>query len=316
MITMDLTGRHLLTLKDFSKEEILYLLDLSSKLKTDYKKNNRTKPLDGKSLGMIFQKRSTRTRVSTEVGMSFLGGHALFLGKDDIQLGANETIQDTALVLSRFVDGILARVFGHDTVADLAKYATVPVINALSDKYHPLQILADLLTVKEHFGKLEGLKLVWVGDGNNVCHSLLIGCAKVGMHMTVATPDDYKPASDVFDYAIAEGKKSGSHIEWLNDPKKAVTDADIIVTDTFVSMGQEAETKKRLVAFEGFQVSSELVKAAKSNYKFMHCLPRHEHEVTDEVFYSDHSIVFDEAENRLHTIMAVMDAFMTKTMRK
>ena len=313
---MDLTGRHLLTLKDYSKEEILYLLDLSSQLKTAHKKNERTKPLDGKTLGMIFQKRSTRTRVSTEVGMDFLGGHALFLGKDDIQLGVNETIQDTALVLSRFVDGILARVFGHQTVEDLAKYSSVPIINALSDKYHPLQILADLLTIKEHFGKLEGLKLAWVGDGNNVCHSLLIGCAKVGMHMVVATPDNYKPAQEVFDYALQEGKSSGSQITWVNDPKTAVKEADIIVTDTFVSMGQEEDAKNRLKDFTGFQVNKELVKQAKPGFKFMHCLPRHEYEVSDEIFYSDHSIVFDEAENRLHTIMAVLDALMSKGTRK
>jgi len=313
---MDLTGRHLLTLKDFSKEEILYLLDLSAKHKSDYKKNFRSKPLDGKSLGMIFQKRSTRTRVSTEVGTQFLGGHALFLGKDDIQLGVNETIQDTALVLARMVDGILARVFGHNTVEELAKYSTVPVINALSDKYHPLQILADLLTIREHFGKLQGLKLVWVGDGNNVCHSLLIGCSKVGMHMTVATPDGYKPAQDVFDYAIDQGKTSGSMITWSNNPKTAVQGADIIVTDTFVSMGQEADTKKRLQEFNGYQVNADLVSGASKDYKFMHCLPRHEYEVSDEVFYSSHSVVFDEAENRLHTIMAVLDALMTKTKRK
>jgi ornithine carbamoyltransferase len=313
---MDLTGKHLLTLKDFSKEEILFLLERSKILKAEYKQNILNRPLQGKSLGMIFQKRSTRTRVSTEVGMTFLGGHALFLGKDDIQLGVNETIQDTSIVLSRFVDGVLARVFGHDTVEELAKYSSVPVINALSDKYHPLQILADLLTVQEHFGKLEGLKLVWVGDGNNVCHSLLIGCAKVGMNMTVATPNDYKPAQDVYDYAVEQGKKTGSVIDWTNDPKKAVTGADIIVTDTFVSMGQEADSKKRVNDFKGFQVNGELVKLANKNYKFMHCLPRHEYEVTDEVFYSEHSIVFDEAENRLHTIMAVLDALMTKGKRK
>ena len=312
---MDLTGRHLLTLKDFNKEEIMYLLELSKKYKSDYKKNISSKPLDGKSLGMIFQKRSTRTRVSTEVGMNFLGGHALFLGKDDIQLGVNETIQDTALVLSRLVDGILARVFGHETVEELAKYASIPIINALSDKYHPLQILADLLTIEEHFGKFSGLKLVWVGDGNNVCHSLLIGCSKLGINMTVATPDSYKPAQDVFDYAVSEGKKSGAQINWSNNPKSAVINADIIVTDTFVSMGQEADTKKRLNDFKGFQVNSELVKNAKPTYKFMHCLPRHEYEVSNEVFYSDHSIVFDEAENRLHTIMAVLDALMTKSER-
>ncbi len=312
---MDLTGRHLLTLKDFNKEEIMYLLELSKKYKSDYKKNLSSKPLDGKSLGMIFQKRSTRTRVSTEVGMNFLGGHALFLGKDDIQLGVNETIQDTALVLSRLVDGILARVFGHETVEELAKYASIPIINALSDKYHPLQILADLLTIEEHFGKFSGLKLVWVGDGNNVCHSLLIGCSKLGINMTVATPDSYKPAQDVFDYAVSEGKKSGAQINWSNNPKSAVINADIIVTDTFVSMGQEADTKKRINDFKGFQVNSELVKNAKPTYKFMHCLPRHEYEVSNDVFYSDHSIVFDEAENRLHTIMAVLDALLTKSER-
>lgn len=312
---MDLTGRHLLTLKDFSKEEIIYLLELSKKHKADYKKNIRSKPLDGKSLGMIFQKRSTRTRVSTEVATVFLGGHALFLGKDDIQLGVNETIKDTSLVLSRMVDGILARVFGHSVVEELGKYSTVPVINALSDKYHPLQILADLLTIQEHMGKLEGLKLVWIGDGNNVCHSLLIGCSKLGINMTVATPDNYKPAQDVFEYAVSEGKKSGANIEWLNDPKIGIKGADIIVTDTFVSMGQEEETKKRLQAFKGYQVNNDLVSGANKDYKFMHCLPRHEHEVSDEVFYSEHSIVFDEAENRLHTIMAVLDALMSKTTR-
>ena len=278
---MDLTGRHLLTLKDFSKEEILFLLDLSKKFKADYKKNIRTKPLDGKSLGMIFQKRSTRTRVSTEVGMQFLGGHALFLGKDDIQLGVNETIQDTALVLSRMVDGILARVFGHNTVEELAKYSTVPIINALSDKYHPLQILADLLTIQERFGKLEGLKLVWVGDGNNVCHSLLVGCSKVGMHMTVATPEKYKPAKDVYDFAVEQGKKSGAKFEWTQDPKTAVKGANVIVTDTFVSMGQEVDTKQRLQDFKGFQVTMELLNAADKNAVFMHCLPRHEYEDTN-----------------------------------
>jgi ornithine carbamoyltransferase len=312
---MDLTGRHFLTLKDFNKEEIEFLIKLAQELRDDFKNNRKNDPLKGKSLGMIFQKRSTRTRVSTEVAMSFLGGHALFLGKDDIQLGANETIQDTSLVLSRFVDGILARVFGHETVEELAKYSNVPVINALSDKYHPLQILADLMTIHDHYGRFKGLKLAWVGDGNNVCNSLLIGCSKLGLHMSVATPESYRMPDDVFEYSQQEAKKSGCNIEWISDPKLAVKDADIIVTDTFVSMGQEEETNKRKKDFKSYQVNSDLVQYAKPDYKFMHCLPRKQEEVTDDIFYSDHSIVFDEAENRLHTVMAVLLSTMENTSR-
>lgn len=314
---MDLTGRHFLTLKDYSKEEILYLLELSKQLKAEFKANDQKKPVQGKSLGMIFQKRSTRTRVSTEVGMTFLGGHALFLGKDDIQLGVNETLKDTGLVLSRFVDGILARVFGHNVVVELAENSSVPVINALSDMYHPLQIMADLMTVQEHLGDLEGLKLAWVGDGNNVLNSLLIACPKLGMHIHVATPEDYKPDQGVWEYALEEGKKTGAKVEWTDDPRVAVKDANVIVTDTFISMGQEAETEKRKKAFlPHYQVNDELVALADPNYKFMHCLPRKQYEVTDEIFYSEHSIVFDEAENRLHTVMAVIVALMGKTTRQ
>ena len=312
---MDLAGRHLLSLKDYSKEEILFIIEKSQEIKIEFKKNELKKPLRGKSLGMIFQKRSTRTRVSTEVGMTFLGGHALFLGKDDIQLGKNETIKDTSLVLSRYVDGILARVFGHETVEQLAENSSVPVINALSDKYHPLQILADLMTIKDHFGTLEGLKLAWIGDGNNVCNSLLIACAKLGVNMSVATPPSYKMPKDVFDFAQSEAKSNNTTIEWISDPKLAVRDADIIVTDTFISMGQEEETKKRKEDFKGYQVNSELVSLAKTSFKFMHCLPRKQDEVTDEIFYSDHSIVFDEAENRLYTIMAVLLTLMGNTNR-
>ena len=312
---MNLTGKHLLTLMDYSKEEIIYLIDLSKQLKNSFKKNNSNNSLKGKSLGMIFQKRSTRTRVSTEVATTFLGGHALFLGKDDIQLGVNESLKDTAIVLSRFVDGILARVFEHSIVEELGKYSTVPVINALSDKFHPLQILADLMTIEEHYGGFENLHLVWIGDGNNVCHSLLVGCSKLGINMTVSTPLEYKPDGEIFNYAINEGKKSGANILYIQNPKEAVKDADIIVTDTFVSMGQEDEYKKRLHDFNGYQINHELVKNAKKDFKFMHCLPRHEYEVTDEIFYSDHSIVFDEAENRLHTTMAVLQALMSDLKR-
>lgn len=312
---MDLTGRHLLTLKDFSAAEIQYLLDEAKRLKQDFKTNTQQIPLKGRTLGMIFQKRSTRTRVSTEVAMSFLGGHALFLGKDDIQLGTNETLQDTSLVLSRYVDGILARVFGHETVAELAKYSSVPVINALSNTYHPLQILADLLTIEEHFKQFKGLKLAWVGDGNNVLHSFLIACPKMGINIAVATPDSYKPAENIVAYAKEQAQTAGTAVTMTNDPKVAVQDADIIVTDTFISMGQEEETIKRKLDFQGYQVNSELVRQAKPDYKFMHCLPRKQDEVTDEIFYSNHSIVFDEAENRLHSVMAVLSAVMKNLKR-
>ncbi|MHA2364128.1 MAG: ornithine carbamoyltransferase [Candidatus Hodarchaeales archaeon] len=312
---MDLTGKHLLTLKDYSKEEIQFLLNESKRFKEEFKQNEQTLPLNGKSLCMIFQKRSTRTRVSTEVAMTFLGGHPLFLGKDDIHLGINESLKDTSIVLSRYCDGILARVFGHNIVEELAEFSSVPIINALSDKYHPLQILADLLTIEEHCGKLEGLTLAWVGDGNNVLNSLLVACPKMGINIMVATPTDYKPDDDIFSYAEKESKLTETAVLWTNDPKIAVNGADIIVTDTFISMGQEEETKKRKNDFKGYQVNAEMVKLAKPDYKFMHCLPRKQDEVTDEIFYSDHSIAFDEAENRMHTVMAVLNALMAKTKR-
>ncbi len=304
--------RDFLTLLDYSKEEIIELLNISDEMKRWMKEGNNERPLLGKSMAMIFQKRSTRTRVSTETGMAFLGGHALFLGMSDIQLGKNETLKDTALVLSRFNDLILARVYGHEDVEELAKYSKVPVINALSDKFHPLQILADLMTVREHFGKLEGLKIAWVGDGNNVCHSLMIGATKVGMHMSVATPKGYEPEEDVAEAAKKIASEEGVNITFTNDPREAVKDADIIVTDTWISMGQDSEKEKRLRDFAGYQVTEELGKLAKPHWKFMHCLPRKPQEVSDEVFYSDRSIVFDEAENRMYTVMAVMMKLLGK----
>ncbi len=307
---MDLKGRSLLSLEDFTAAEIRFLLDESKRLKADFKAYKRTKPLSGLTLGMIFQKRSTRTRVSTEVAMYNLGGHAVFLSSADIQLGAGETIKDTARVLTRMVDGVLARVFSHNDVVELEKYASVPIINALSDKYHPLQILADLLTIEEHKGKLEGLKLAWVGDGNNVCNSLLIGCAKMGMDMSVATPKGYEPPTDVVELAIDYAEETGAKIEITNDAVTAVTNADVVVTDTFVSMGEEKEAAAKLKEFENYVVTEELVANAKSDYLFMHCLPYKHKEATEEVFESGNSVVFDEAENRLHTVMAVLNCFM------
>ena len=308
---MNLKGRSLLSLKDFSAEEIRYFLEQSKRLKADFKAYKRDKPLAGLTLGMIFQKRSTRTRVSSEVAMYFLGGHALFLGASDIQLGAGETIKDTARVLSRMVDGVLARVFAHEDVEELAKHSTIPIINALSDKYHPLQILADLLTIEEHKGRLAGLKLAWVGDGNNVCNSLLIGCAKMGMHMSVATPKGYEPPSDVVALSKEFAEDTDAKIIITNDAVAAVTDADMVVTDTFVSMGEEEEAQKKLAAFKDYVVTEELCSNAKTDYIFLHCLPYKHKEATEEVFESEHSVVFDEAENRLHTVMAVLKAFLT-----
>jgi len=308
---MDLNGRSLLSLKDYTAEEIRFLLDESKKLKAKFKAFEREElPLEGMTLGMIFQKRSTRTRVSTEVAMYYLGGHALFLSSADIQLGGGETIKDTSRVLARMVDGVLARVYSHNDVEELAKYSTVPIINALSDKYHPLQILADLLTIEEHKGRLEGVKLAWSGDGNNVCNSLLIGCAKMGVHMSVATPKGYEPSSDVVKLAKEIAEESGAKIIITNDAITAVSDADVVVTDTFVSMGEEEQEKAKLAAFKDYVVTEELCNNAKSDYIFMHCLPYKHKEATEEVFESEHSVVFDEAENRLHTVMAVLKNLM------
>lgn len=306
---MNLKGRSLLTLKDLSTEEIRFLLDEALEFKKNRVEYIQKEVLKGKTLGMIFQKRSTRTRVSTETAMAELGGHALFLGKDDIQLGANESLHDTAKVLGRMLSGILARVFAHEDVETLAKFSGIPVINALSDKYHPLQALADVMTIEEHLGKLNGVKIAWIGDGNNVCHSLMIASIKLGMEMHIATPEGYEPDSEVINYCQANSSFP-DQIKLSNEPILATTEANVVVTDTFVSMGQETEKKEKLLKFNGFQVTEELVKHATSNYIFMHCLPRHDEEVTDDVVYSNNSVVFDEAENRLHTVAAVLKNVM------
>jgi ornithine carbamoyltransferase len=295
----------LITLKDLSAGEIRFLLDEAKNFKENREKIVQKRFMEGKTLGMIFEKRSTRTRVSTEAAMAELGGHALFLGKDDIQLGVNESLSDTAIVLGRMVTGVLARVFDHQTVEILAKHSGIPVINALSDRFHPLQGLADILTIEEHLGKLEGIKVAWVGDGNNVCHTLMIASIKMGMTMSIATPDDYQPDQDVIDYC-KKNESTANQITYTNNPIKAVKGANVVVTDTFISMGEEAETIEKLRKFKSFQVNLDMVKEADKNFIFMHCLPRHKEEVTDDVIYGEHSVVFDEAENRLHTVAAVL----------
>ncbi|UCG04430.1 MAG: ornithine carbamoyltransferase [Candidatus Heimdallarchaeota archaeon] len=304
-MTINMKGRSLLTLKDLTTDEFRFLLDETLKFKGNRAQHVKDQPLRGKTLGMIFQKRSTRTRVSTETAMVELGGHALFLGKDDIQLGVNESLFDTAKVLGRMVSGILARVFDHSDVEVLAKHSGVPVINALSDLFHPLQGLADVMTIEEHLGKLKGVNIAWIGDGNNVCHSLMISSIKMGMNIHIATPEGYEPDSTVFDYC-KNNASSSEQVRLTYDPIVAATDANVVVTDTFISMGQEAEKQEKLKKFKGFQVNNQLVQHADKDYIFLHCLPRHEEEVTDDVIYGEHSVVFDEAENRLHTVAAVL----------
>ncbi|MCT2195944.1 MULTISPECIES: ornithine carbamoyltransferase [Paenibacillus] len=309
--SMNLSGRDFIELTDYSTDEIHYLIDLAIELKRKQKNGEVYQPLLGKTVGLIFEKSSTRTRVSFEVGTYQLGGHALFLSKNDIQLGRGETIADTAGVMSRYLDGIMIRTFGHDKVADLARYATVPVINGLSDLAHPCQVLADYQTLYEHKGKLQGLKLAYVGDGNNMAHSLMIGGAKLGVHVSVASPEGYEPDPQIVADAQEIAKATGAVIEVVRDPKAAVQEADAIYTDVWASMGFEEEQKIREAAFRNYQVDEQLARYAKPDYVFMHCLPAHRgEEVSEGVIDGPHSIIFDQAENRLHAQKALMAALM------
>lgn len=309
--SMNLNGRDFIELTDYSTDEIHYLIDLAIELKRKQKNGEVYQPLLGKTVGLIFEKSSTRTRVSFEVGTYQLGGHALFLSKNDIQLGRGETIADTAGVMSRYLDGIMIRTFGHDKVADLARYATVPVINGLSDLAHPCQVLADYQTLYEHKGKLQGLKLAYVGDGNNMAHSLMIGGAKLGVHVSVASPEGYEPDPQIVADAQEIAKATGAVIEVVRDPKAAVQEADAIYTDVWASMGFEEEQKIREAAFRNYQVDEQLARYAKPDYVFMHCLPAHRgEEVSEGVIDGPHSIIFDQAENRLHAQKALMAALI------
>ncbi len=302
---------HFISIHDITGEEFEYLLDLAAKLKREQKQGVRQNYLAGKSLGMIFTKSSTRTRISFEVGMYQLGGHPLYLNGNDMQLGRGESIYDTANVMSRFVDGIMIRTFAHQDVLDLAKHGSVPVINALTDYLHPCQAMADLLTVREHKGKLKGLKLAYLGDGNNVAHSLLYACAKAGMQMAVATPEGYTCASEVVENAKADAGESGGEIIITNDPVEAIRGADVVCTDTWTSMGQEAEKAERVKIFRDYQVNKEMFAKADKDAIFIHCLPAYRgYEVTEDVIDGPQSVIFDEAENRLHAQKAIMVALM------
>lgn len=308
---INLKGRHFLEMDNYTTEEIQYLIDLAIEIKDKQKNGIAYEPLKGKTVGLIFEKSSTRTRVSFEVGTYQLGGHALFLSKNDIQLGRGETIADTARVMSRYLDGMMLRTFGHDKVEDLARFSSVPVINGLSDLAHPCQVLADFQTIYEHKGTLAGLKLAYVGDGNNMAHSLMIGGAKLGVHVTIASPEGYQPDPAVVATAKQFGEQTGAHIEVVSDPKEAVQGADVIYTDVWASMGFEEEQKARELAFADYQVDDQLASLAKNDYLFMHCLPAHRgEEVSEGVIDGEHSIIFDQAENRLHAQKALMAALI------
>ena len=303
---MELKGRNFVDLSDFGRPELRYFLDVGHDLKRKQKRGEPHEVLKGKSLAMIFMKSSTRTRVSFEVGMTQLGGHALYLQPSGTQLGRGETIGDTAQVLSRYCDVIMARVFAHSEVTGLAEHATVPVINGLSDLLHPCQIMADLMTIEEHKGPLEGLKITYVGDSNNVSNSIMQGCTIMGMDVTIGAPKGYTPEEGIMKKSDALSKKYGTTIEVVNDPTDAVKNADVIYTDTFFSMGQE-RSKEKEDALMAFQVNKALVNAAKGNVIVMHCLPAHrDEELTSEVMDGPHSVVFDQAENRLHAQKGIM----------
>ena len=306
-MAVNMKGKSLISIADLSIEEINQIFTVSKSLKEKLRIGEPHRILEGKTLGMIFAKPSTRTRVSFETGIYQLGGIGLYLGPNDLQLKRGESISDTAKVLSRYLNGIMIRTFSHQDVIDLARYGSIPVINGLTDLLHPCQVLADLFTILEKRKVLKGLKLAYIGDGNNMAHSLLNGCSKVGMDISIAAPKGYKPNEDIVKKAKEFADYMGSKVEILDSPSEAVKNADVFYTDVWASMGQEAEAKERIKRFEGFQVNDELVKLAKEDYLFMHCLPAHRgEEVSDSVCDSTNSIIFDEAENRLHVQKAIM----------
>ncbi|NXM79003.1 OTC protein, partial [Serilophus lunatus] len=311
-MNVDLKGRDLLTLQNYTADELKHLLWMALDLKQRIKHKGEYLPLmQGKSLAMIFEKRSTRTRLSAETGFALLGGHPSFLTKQDIHMGTNESLTDTMRVLSSMTNAILARVFKHNDLDLMVKEATIPIINGLSDLYHPLQILADYLTLQEHYGGLNGLTIAWIGDGNNVLHSIMTSAAKLGMHLRIATPEGFEPNQRITKMTEQYSREYGTKLLLTTDPLEAADSANVLVTDTWISMGQEEEKRERLKAFQGYQITVQTAKSAASNWTFLHCLPRKPEEVDDEIFYSPQSLVFQEAENRKWTFMAVMVSLLT-----
>ncbi|MDE5557520.1 MAG: ornithine carbamoyltransferase [Ruminococcus sp.] len=298
--------KHLLKMLDLSGEEIIDILNLADQLKYELKHGIPHPHLKGKTLGMIFQKASTRTRVSFETGMYQLGGYPLFLSSHDLQIGRGEPVQDTARVLSRYLDGIMIRTFEQKEVEDLAEYGSIPIINGLTDFCHPCQVLADLMTIREFKGSFDGLKMCFIGDGNNMANSLIVGCLKVGMAVSVACPDGYRPPAEILDFA-----NQYDNFEITDSPLKSAENADVLITDVWASMGQEGEAEMRKKAFAGYQINDELMAVAHDDAMVLHCLPAHrEEEITEKVFEAHAKEIFEEAENRLHAQKAVMVKLM------
>jgi ornithine carbamoyltransferase len=307
VVSESLKGRHFTRVADWSREELLTALDLADDLKERQQRREEHHLLPGRTLAMIFQKPSTRTRVSFEVGMAQLGGHALYLAASDLQLGRGETLRDTATVLSRYVDGIMIRTFAQDDVEELARHASVPVINGLTDSAHPCQALADVMTIRERLGRLEGVRVAYLGDGNNVCASLMVACAKLGADFVAATPESYEPDEG----AVETAREAGGSVELLHSPRKAARDADVLYTDVWTSMGQEDERARRLRDLAGFGIDADLVQLAGDDAIVLHCLPAHYgEEITEEVLYGPRSAVWDQAENRLHAEKALLALVM------
>ncbi|MDP4116002.1 MAG: ornithine carbamoyltransferase [Bacteroidota bacterium] len=310
-MAVNMKGKSLISIHDLTLEEVYEIFDVAKTLKEKLLTGEPHRLLEGKTLGMIFSKPSTRTRISFETGIFQLGGIGMYFGANDLQLKKSESVADTARVLSRYLSGIMIRTFDHQDVIDLAKYGSIPVINGLTDLLHPCQVLTDLFTILEKRRVLKGLKLAYIGDGNNMAHSLLNGCSKVGMDISIASPSGYKPLAEIVSNAKANANYMGSKVEILDDPVAAVKGADIIYTDVWASMGQEQEAADRKKKFMSYQVNDQLVKNAKDDYLFMHCLPAHRgDEVTNEVCDSPNSVIFDEAENRLHVQKAIMALVM------
>jgi ornithine carbamoyltransferase len=302
-IAESLKGRSFTRVADWSRDELLSVLDLADDLKQRQVGREEHHLLPGRTLAMIFQKPSTRTRVSFEVGMTQLGGHALYLAAGDLQLGRGETLRDTAVVLSRYVDGIMIRTFAQDDVEELARHATIPVINGLTDSSHPCQALADVMTIRERFGRLEGVRVAYLGDGNNVCASLMVACAKLGASFVAATPEGYEPADEV----VGIASEAGGEVELTHDPREAAEGADVLYTDVWTSMGQDEERERRLHDLAGFGINETLVRVANEDAIVLHCLPAHYgEEITEDVLYGPQSAVWDEAENRLHAQKALL----------
>jgi len=307
VIPVQLKGRHFLRVNDWAADELVAVLDLADRLKVRQRERIEHRHLEGRTLGMIFQKPSTRTRVSFEVGMFQLGGTGLYLAAGDLQLGRGETIKDTARVLSRYLDGIMIRTFAQADVDELAAHADIPVINGLTDEFHPCQALADVMTIRERLGELDGVRVTYLGDGNNVCNSLMVACAKLGMNFTAATPEGYEPDEEVVGWARAAAEASGGSVELRHDARGAAEAADVLYTDVWTSMGQDEEREQRVLDLAGYRIDDELLGLASERAIVLHCLPAHYgEEITEEVLYGPRSAVWDQAENRLHSQKALM----------